>query len=304
MNSKSASTQKKRGSAKPAITKIIMVIVMILAPVITANAQKIYIVTDLEGASGVYKPEQAWINIGSPLYIQACEYLMGDVNAVVRGLRDGGATEILVLDGHGPQTVIPHLLEPGAKHITGKPKPRTNGSPLWGLDKSFAGIVQIGAHSMRGTPDGNLNHTQSVENRYWYNGVETGEMGQAALVAGYFGVPNIMVSGDEAACREAKKFFGENCVAVPVKQGISREAAVIYPLSDTRKALYEGAKHAMEVIKQCKPYTTQIPIKAKKQFLSPAPEMKEYLEKGPDYWKSNFQTKEGTIQDALHIYDF
>lgn len=280
-------------------------IIFLVRPV-PADAQKIYILTDLEGASGVYKTAQAWIEKDSPLNIQACEYLMGDVNAVVRGLRDGGATEIIVLDGHGSQTVIPHLLEPGAKHVTGKPKPNFNGSPLWGLDKSFAGMIQIGAHSMRGTTDGNLNHTQSVENRYWYNDVETGEMGQAALIAGYFGVPVIMVSGDEATCREAKRFFGENCVAVPVKQGISREAAVIYPLSETRKALYEGAKRAMEVIKLCKPYTTRMPIKVKKQYLSPAPEMKEYLQKAsdPDYWPSKLQTKEGTIPDALHIYDF
>ncbi|MBK7481064.1 MAG: M55 family metallopeptidase [Bacteroidales bacterium] len=51
----------------------------------------------------------------SPLNIQACEYFMGDLAAVVRGLRDGGADEIVVLDGHGTQCIIPHLMEPGAK---------------------------------------------------------------------------------------------------------------------------------------------------------------------------------------------
>ena len=128
-----------------------------------AQAQvKIYIVTDLEGISGVFKWAQ--INVkDDPLNRQACEYFMGDVAAVVRGLHDAGATEIMVLDGHGPQAVIPHLMEPGATYVTGLPRPAV----LYGLDSSFAGVVLLGFHAMMGTPDGVLNHTQSSksENR-------------------------------------------------------------------------------------------------------------------------------------------
>jgi D-amino peptidase len=261
---------------------------------VTEAQKKIYIVTDLEGASGVYKFAQTRER-DTPLNIKACEYLMGDINAVVRGLRDGGATEIIVLDGHGSGTVIPDLIEKGAKHVTGSGMPRTNGSPLWGLDNSFAGFVQVGAHAMMGTPDGVLCHTQSskTEHRYWYNDVETGEIGQAAAIAGYFGVPAIMVTGDEAVCREAKKFFGENCVTVPVKQGIAREAAVLYPFSETRQALYEGAKKAMANISKCKPYIIKSPIKVKKQYLELDPENPK---------QSKVITKEGTLESALQIY--
>ena len=161
-----------------------------------ATAQvKIYVNTDLEGISGVFKFAQTREK-DSPLNIQACEYFMGDLAAVIRGLRDGGATEVLVLDGHGSQAVIPHLMVPGAKYITGLPRPGI----LNGLDSSFAGMVMLGFHAMKGTPDGVLNHTQSSEseNRYWYNGVESGELAQSAAIAGYFGVPAIMVTGDEA----------------------------------------------------------------------------------------------------------
>ena len=222
-----------------------ILVIFILSLNSVSAQKKIYIITDLEGISGVYKFDQAWIK-DTPLNIQACEYFMGDVAAVVRGLRDGGATEVVVCDGHGDQVVIPHLMVPGATYITGKPKPAPGA--LWGLDKTFAGVVLLGFHAMRGTPDGVLNHTQGVENRYWYNGVETGELGQNAAIAGYFGVPPIMATGDEATCREAKNFFGENIVTVAVKRGVSREAAVLYPFEETRKALYEGAKRAMTVI--------------------------------------------------------
>ncbi len=284
--------------------RLFMVLSVFLFYANPAAAQsKIYIITDLEGISGVYKFDQAWVK-DTPLNLQACEYFMGDVAAVVRGLRDGGATEVVVCDGHGDQAVIPHLMEPGATYITGKPKPAPGA--LWGLDKSFSGVVLLGFHAMRGTPDGVLNHTQSVENRYWYNGVESGELAQNAAIAGYFGVPPIMATGDEATCREARNFFGNNCVTVAVKRGVSREAAVLYPFAETRKALYEGAKRAMTVIKSCKPYTLEIPIKIKEMYLSPGPTMEEYLSKKsiPGYWESKLVTKEGTVQDALHIFDF
>lgn len=276
-------------------TRILLILLMFSTFTNKVIAQKkIFIVTDLEGASGVYKFLQTREK-DTPLNIQACEYLMGDLIAVVKGLRDGGATDIIILDGHGSQTVIPDLMQPGAMYITGLGKP-ASGGPLWGLDKSFAGFIQIAAHAMMGTPDGVLNHTQSSksENRYWYNDVESGEMAQGAAIAGYFGVPTIMVSGDEATCLEAKKFFGPGCVTVAVKKGIAREAAILYPFEETRKALYVGAKRAMNSISACKPYLLEMPIKVKKQ----------YLDLDPGLPKPKLITKEGTIQDALHIYEF
>jgi len=83
------------------------------------------------------------------------------------------------------------------------------------------------------------------------NGVESGELAQDAAVAGHFGVPPIMVAGDEATCREAEKFFGKACVTVAVKKGIARESALLYPFEETRKALYEGARRAMAAIPDC-----------------------------------------------------
>jgi D-amino peptidase len=266
-----------------------MALLLVFALSSSAFAQlKIYVNTDLEGISGVYKFAQTR-EPETPLNREARDYFMGDLAAVVRGLRDAGATEVLVLDGHGSQAAIPHLMAPGAKYVTGGPRPEV----LWGLDKTYAGMVMLGFHAMMGTPDGVLHHTQSskTENRYWYNGVESGELAQSAAIAGHFGVPPIMVTGDEATCREARKFFGESCVTVAVKKGLSREAAVLYPFDETRQALYEGAKRAVAAIPKCKPYRLDLPIKAKKQ----------HLILGDPGSKPKLVTKEGTIQDALHI---
>ncbi len=260
-------------------------------PSLAAKPLRIYIVTDLEGASGVYKFAQTR-EPGNPLGEKAKEYLMGDITAVVRGLRSANVFDIVVLDGHGSQAFVPHLMAPGAKYITGKPRP----GPLTGLDDSFAGLIQLGAHAMMGTPDGVLCHTQSSrsENRYWYNGVESGELAQCAAIAGHYGIPTIMVTGDEATCREATKFFGSNCVAVAVKRGITREAAELYPFDETRQALYEGARRAVAAIPQCQPYKLSLPIQAKK----------EYLVFDNSSKPGRRVSKEGTIEDVLKLMDF
>ncbi|MGQ9621006.1 MAG: M55 family metallopeptidase [Bacteroidales bacterium] len=271
-----------------------MVLILFLFIPFSLQAQlRIYVNTDLEGISGVFKFDQTREK-DTPLNIQACEYFMSDVAAVVRGLIDGGATEVVVLDGHGSQAVIPHLMVSGAKYITGKPRPGAGNLSL--LDSSFAAMVMVGFHAMMGTPDGVLNHTQSsrTENRYWYNGVESGELVQNALIAGYYGVPLVMVTGDEATCREARHFFGNNIVTVATKKGLSREAAVLYPFEETRKALYEGAKKAISVIPLCKPYKIKEPVQVKMQFLDLDPKLP----------KPELVTREGVAKDGKHILDF
>ena len=270
----------------------IRIFLMLLLYTSLLNAQvKIFIETDLEGVSGVFNFTQTREK-GTPENLQACEYFMGDLAAVVKGLRDGGADEIIIIDGHGNQAMVPHLMVPGAVYVTGKPKPDGN---HWSLDKSFSGIVMFGFHAMNGTKDGVLNHTQSSksENKYWYNGVESGELAQTAIIAGYFGVPPILVTGDVATCREAVKFFGNNIVTVATKEGLAREAAALYPFEETRKALYEGAKKAIAAIPRCKPYVVQTPIKAKM----------EYLDLNPVLSEPKLITKEWTIETAIQLLD-
>ncbi len=275
------------------IAKFIPLLVVCLMNAEIVSAQlKIYVNTDLEGISGVFNFTQTREK-GSPENLLACEYFMEDMAAVIQGLRDGGATEVVVLDGHGNQAVVPHLMVPGATYITGRPRPGAGNLTL--LDSSFAAMVMIGFHAMNGTPDGVLCHTQSskTENKYWYNDIESGELVQNAVIAGYYGVPLVMVTGDKATCREANHFFGDKIVTVATKRGLSREAAELYPFEETRQALYEGAKKAVSVISQCNPYTLQFPVKAKKQQVvqdtgSSEPKM---------------VTTEKIITDALHILD-
>ena len=122
-------------------------------------AQKIYIITDLEGISGVYK----WAQIDykdDRLNLEACEFFMKDLQAVIRGLQAGGAKEIMVFDAHGLQSVLPGMMIPGAKYLTGHPRP----VGLLKFDSTYDGVVLLGFHAMMGVEEGVLNHTQNPEN--------------------------------------------------------------------------------------------------------------------------------------------
>ncbi|MBE0431275.1 MAG: M55 family metallopeptidase [Dehalococcoidia bacterium] len=252
---------------------------------------KIYVATDLEGASGVWRFAQTR-DLTSPLYVQAVEYLMGDIAALVRGLREAGAARIVVADGHGGgDNFIPHMMEPGATYVTGKPR-----SPMEGLDKTFHGVILLGHHAMKGTADGVLNHTQSsaTEMRYWYNERESGEIAQTALLAGRLGVPVIMVTGDTATCREAKSFLGPDVVTVATKRGIGREAAELYPLQETRAAISEGAKRSLQAISRCRPYKLPMPIRCKR----------EWIERTEHPSETRTAVREASIRDVTRICTF
>jgi len=219
---------------------------------------KVYIVTDLEGISGVTTFDQTR-NSDGPLYQDARHLLMGDIHAAVQGCLDGGASYVCVLDGHGrPLNVIPEEMHPEADFICGR-----GFGTAPGLDASFACGMLLGHHAMAHTPDGVLCHTQSSRSdaRYWYNDREFGEIGQEALIFGHFGIPIVLVTGDEATCREAREFLGEQVVTVAVKKGFSRESCRMVPPARARLMIRAGAKEAMGRIGQCRPFSMPLPIR-------------------------------------------
>lgn len=228
---------------------------------------KIYVMTDLEGVTGVSNFRQTR-EAGTPENLAAVRLMMGDIAAVAEGLRAGGATEVHVLDCHGGGVnFLPDGMVPGVRYITG----RQRGAVAWGLDSSFAGVVLLGYHAMNGTPDGVLHHTQSslAESKYWYDGVERGEIFQSAVIAGHHGVPVILLTGDEAACREARATLGDDLATVAVKKGINREAAVLIAASETRGMLHAGARQAIADLPKRKALRPAFPIEMRVRSIGP-----------------------------------
>ncbi|RKY57855.1 MAG: aminopeptidase [Candidatus Latescibacterota bacterium] len=260
---------------------------------------KVYIVTDLEGISGICLFEQTREKI-PPLYEEARLLLTREVNAAVQGCLDAGAEEVVVLDGHGGGfNFVPEEMHPGAYFITGPGRPH----PLLGLDESFGAVLCIGFHAKLGTPDGVLHHTQSskAETRYWYNGIEMGEIGQVALIAGAYGVPVAMVTGDLAACREARELLGEDIVTVKVKEGYGRHCAKMLPPKRAREEIRKGAREAVMKAPSLKPFILPLPIEGKLMFGD-----KEYADnfKPKKARRIDERTFVATFHSALEILTF
>jgi len=189
-------------------------------------------------------------------------------------------------------------MRPDAEYITGSGFGATAG-----LGESFDCGMLVGSHAMNGTPDGVLCHTQSSlwDSRYWYNGVECGEIVQDALIMGHFGIPVVMVTGDEAACREARCFLGDQIVTVAVKKGYSRESCKMVSPTRAHEMIRCGAREAIEKIGVCRPYRMDLPIQARLEKLTamlPSTASPQMVATAPR------QTLEKVCESALDILRF
>ena len=212
----------------------------------------VLIITDLEGVSCV--DDYAMIPYDSVGYKNACEYLMADTNAAIDGAFLGGATKVTVVDGHGRATnFIMSLLDKRAEYITARQF--IDNSPI-GYDALFC----VGAHAMAGTVKAFLDHTQSSVEWYEYSigGVPYGEMGQQAFCLGAFGAPFVMMSGDKAACDEAKALVPSIATAC-VKTALRRNKAECIPQDEALELIRAAAKDGVERAKEIAPCVLTLP---------------------------------------------
>lgn len=182
---------------------------------------KIHIITDLEGPAMINRFTQT--RDVTPEDKKWSEwFLTGEVNACVDGILDfDGAAEVIVWDGHGSGGIDYQRFHKQAKMIARGPIK----APYY-LDESFDGLMFVGQHAMMGDR-GVLCHTYSSKSIAYYkiNGIEMGEFGCRALMAGTMGVPTVFVAGDDAAVEEAQALV-PNIVGAAVKQALARELAL------------------------------------------------------------------------------
>lgn len=218
---------------------------------------KIYISVDMEGITGVVHGEQ--VSAGTSEYAAARKWMAEDVNAAVEGAIAAGAREIVVNDSHGSmRNIDPADLHPRAVLISGSPKPLVM---MEGIDASFNACLFIGYHARAGTADATLDHTISgaVVRSIKVNGIEMPELGLNAAIAGMFGVPVVLVSGDVAVCKQAREILGADVVTVPVKDAIGRQAGRLVPMAEARKAIKDRTTKALRELVKHKPYRLASP---------------------------------------------
>lgn len=224
---------------------------------------KIFISADIEGVSGVATNVQL---TKEPEYNRFRKLMTQDVNAAIEGAFEGGATEVVVADGHGNMSnIFVEDLDERARLITGSNRVMCQ---LEGLDASFDGIFFVGHHGREGGSTRTIiNHSLAgiCVGELKVNGVVCGETELNARVAGQFGVPSLFISGDDAYVAEVKETLPDVEAAV-VKYGIDRFAAELLPPKKAQALIRENARRAVETARAKKPFVIEGPVTFDVQF--------------------------------------
>ena len=216
---------------------------------------RILISADIEGISGVCAPEQTVP--GSGEYERARRLMTEEVNAAVEGALEGGASEVWVVDGHGTyRNLLIDALHERASLVSGKP--RLLGM-MAGIDCGpWHGLFMVGYHARAGAA-GVLAHTinGSAFAEIRVNGTPVGEYFLNGAVAGFFGVPVRLISGDDCLAVEASAVF-PSAEIVTVKRAVGNRAAVHLSCSMAHQVLREGAYQAMN--RNVEPFVLPTPL--------------------------------------------
>lgn len=211
--------------------------------------KKVFISADMEGISGISGSDQ--LSATGAEYGRSRKLMADDVNAAIRGARAAGASEIVVNDSHGSMRNLRlEDLEPGARLVSHSFK---KSGMMETLDESFDAVIFVGYHAQAGTPSGVFAHTGSgVVRDVRVNGRSLGEGGLNTMVAGWYGVPVVLVTGDDVAVKQvAAVAAGVRTVAV--KRAINQRAVELRPLEEVRREIETAAREAVSAAKKGTP---------------------------------------------------
>lgn len=230
-----------------------LILIVIAAAVVSwAQAKKtVFMVTDAEGVAGICRQEQT-----EPTDTELRQLLTGEINAAVEGFLAGGADDVIVWDAHdGSRTLSALTIHPKAKLIIG------GLGPTGLLERRFSALVFLGQHSMANVRAGIMAHSYSslgIQNMRM-NGKPVGEVETRVALAGWFGVPTILITGDRAAIEELRAIVPDAEFA-EVKEGLARYSCISMSAPAARDLIREKARLSMQKIGKVKPYKVDGPV--------------------------------------------
>jgi D-amino peptidase len=203
---------------------------------------KVLISVDIEGVSGIANGKEIW----------ARQAVTDDTNAAIEGALSAGASNIKVVDSHGlmKDNILWDQLNPAASLIRGGPN-----TPLYfleGLEEDTDAVLLVGWHDKPGGA-GLLAHCFFRHPFIKVNGDIVGEAQIAAGLAGCFGVPIALVTGDDVVCRDMDRFLGGVETAV-VKRAIDHNSAECLPTALARETIRRSAQRGLESLSTLTPY--------------------------------------------------
>jgi D-amino peptidase len=218
---------------------------------LAAQKMTVFLITDAEGVGGVCRQDQT-----DPKDAEMRQLLTGEINAAVDGFLQGGADEVIVWDGHdGSQTLSTLTIHPRAKLVMG------GLGPSMLMERKFAAVAYVGQHSKANIRAGIMAHSYSslgIQNML-LNGKPVGEIDVIAAMAGHFGTPVILLTGDKAAADELKEIVPDAEYAI-VKEGLGRYVCISESAETSRTMIREAARRSIAKAKSVKPYKVPGPV--------------------------------------------
>lgn len=233
-----------------------VLLILALAPLL-AQPKRVFLITDAEGVAGVCRQDQT-----DPKDVEMRQLLTGEINAAVQGFFDGGASEVTVWDGHdGSQTLSVLTIDPRAKLIMGG-----LGSTML-MERGYDAVAFVGQHARANSPGGVMAHSFSSLGiqTMLMNGKPVGEIETRTALAGWYNVPVIFLSGDQAAAQQLHEIDPGAQTAV-VKEGLDNYTCISLSADAARKLIRERAKASME--KAVRPYRLDGPVTFQIEYTS------------------------------------
>ena len=231
------------------------ILALLCLPSAYAQARKtVFMITDAEGVAGVCRQDQT-----EPKDTEMRQLLTGEINAAVEGFLTGGADEVVVWDGHdGSQTLSALTIHPKAKLLMGSMGPGMT------MERGYTEVAFVGQHGRANSRGGVMAHSYSSlgTQRMLLNGNPVGEIETRTALAGWYGVPVIMLSGDQAE------------IAV-VKEGLGYYACLSLSATAARDLIRERARAAMAKLGNIPPYKIDGPVTIEVEYSTrhtPAPD--------------------------------
>jgi D-amino peptidase len=253
-----------------------LAVIATLATAVTAQeGLKVYISADMEGVAGAVTSSQ--LGPAGFEYGRFREFMTNEVNAAIEAAREMGATEIVVSDSHGNgENLLLDRLPQDIELVRSWPRPLMM---MEGIDESFDAAILIGYHASTTNPEGVRAHTFSSANltAVRLNGVEMMEASMSAAIAGDFGVPIVMISGDDATVAEARGLLGDLEGAV-VKWSYGFHSARTIMPEASYALIGERVRTALGRLDDFGPYSLEGPLELEITFKNYMPaELMAYL---------------------------
>jgi D-amino peptidase len=234
------------------VRHLVLAIALVLCAAWSIDGQagkKVYISVDMEGISGISGSDQ--LSATGAEYGRSRKMMADDANAAIRGARAGGATQIVVNDSHGSMRNLRlEDLDPAVRLISHSFK---RSGMMEGLDETFDAAIFVGYHAQAGSSNGLFAHTGSgVVADVRVNGRSLGEGGLNTLVAGWYGVPVVLVTGDDVAVKQVNAVATEARTVI-VKRAINARAVELEPFSKAHAQIEATAKEAVAGAKRVAP---------------------------------------------------